>query len=91
MTLAKHYKDKEIVAWQESDILREYGFNPKIPQNYEGMRILPPMSAPKPNKEHFRAIIPPSPPELPPVDLNLFQGLRDLPQRLFAVSIVILN
>lgn len=53
--------------------------------------MLPPMSAPKPNKEHFRAIIPPSPPELPPVDLNLFQGFRDLPQRLFPVSEVIPN
>jgi hypothetical protein len=43
--------------------------------------MLPPTSEPRPIEEHFAAINPASPPELPPQLLVLFQGFKALPQR----------
>jgi hypothetical protein len=53
--------------------------------------MLPAISDPTPKMEHLAAIIAPSPPELPPTDLALFQGLKVLPQRVLNVYIFIPN
>lgn len=63
----------------------EVGLIPKIPQNSDGILILPPISEPIPIGEQFELISPAYPPELPPVARALFHGFSDLPQTLFMV------
>lgn len=57
------------------------GINPDTPQKCEGILMLPPMSFPMPIGETPEARAAAYPPELPPTDFLLFQGLRHLPQR----------
>lgn len=57
------------------------GISPETPQKCEGILMLPPMSFPMPIGETPEARAAPYPPELPPTDFLLFQGLRHLPHR----------
>jgi hypothetical protein len=51
--------------------LFEVGLNPTTPEQAAGDLILPPMSVPIPKPTHRKATRAPSPPELPPVVLDL--------------------
>lgn len=53
--------------------------------------MLPPISDPTPNTEHLALMIAPSPPELPPTALPLFQGFKVLPHNRLPVSMAIPN
>ena len=63
------------------------GFRPTTPQNADGMRMLPAMSAPSPSGEPPAAISAPSPPELPPADRSRRHGFRVRPLMGLFVSI----
>ena len=63
------------------------GFNPTTPQNADGTRMLPAMSAPSPSGAPPAAMIAPSQPELPPADRSRRHGFRVRPLIGLAVSI----
>ncbi len=55
--------------------------NPTNPLNAAGILTDPNISFPKPRGEILAPTIAPSPPELPPADLSLFQGFKQRPHK----------
>ena len=60
-------------------VLVPVGLKPLTPLKAQGILILPPISDPSEIGAHLEAIIPPSPPELPPQDLVLSHGFYAQP------------
>ena len=57
----------------------DVGLKPEIPQKFDGVRILPAISVPKPSKQALPPINAPSPEEDPPDDSFRFKGFFVLP------------
>lgn len=62
------------------------GRRPYNPLKAAGIRMLPPISVPKPIGLPLNPISAPSPPELPPLDRYLFLGFQVYPMMLLTVS-----
>lgn len=69
-------------------ILLTEGNRAVIPQKWAGILTLPPISFPIPIGDILAAMQAASPPELPPEDLFLFQGLTHLPHKRLFVYVV---